>query len=46
MRNQRLTLTYGAMLVLGMAGAAVAQGNGVQQPSARQQLQHIHVRHG
>jgi Spy/CpxP family protein refolding chaperone len=31
------------MLVLGMAGAAVAQDNGAQQPSARQQLQHIHT---
>jgi protein CpxP len=42
-RNQRLTLTYGVMLVLGMAGAAVAQDNGAQQPSARQQLQHTHT---
>jgi hypothetical protein len=31
------------MLMLGMAGPAVAQDNGVQQPSARQQLQHIHT---
>jgi len=31
------------MLALGMAGIAVAQGNGVQQPSARQQLQQIHT---
>jgi hypothetical protein len=31
------------MLILGMAGSAVAQDNGVQQPSARQQLQHIHT---
>jgi hypothetical protein len=32
------------MLVLGMvAGAAVAAGNGVQEPSARQQLQQIHT---
>jgi len=30
------------MLMLGMAGTAVAQDNGAQQPSARQQLQHIH----
>ena len=28
--------------MLAMAGAAVAQDNGVQQPSARQQLQRIH----
>jgi predicted HTH transcriptional regulator len=26
-----------------MAGSAVAQDNGAQQPSARQQLQHIHA---
>jgi hypothetical protein len=46
MRNRPFTLAYGVMLMLGMAGAAVAQDkgqdNGVQQPSARQQLQHIH----
>jgi hypothetical protein len=37
-------LVYGVMLVLGMAGPAVAQDNGSpQQPSARQQLQHIHT---
>ncbi|HUD57052.1 MAG TPA: hypothetical protein VMR02_17605, partial [Terracidiphilus sp.] len=35
--------TYGVMLVLGMAGTAVAQDNGAQQSSARQQLQHIHT---
>jgi hypothetical protein len=29
--------------MLGMAGLAVAQDNGAQQPSARQQLQHIHT---
>ena len=29
--------------MLGMAGPAVAQDNGVQQPSALQQLQHIHT---
>jgi hypothetical protein len=52
MRNRHFTLAYGVMLVLGVAGAAaVAQDNaqgsvqdkGVQQPSARQQLQHIHT---
>jgi hypothetical protein len=31
------------MLLLGMAGPAVAQDNGAQQPSARQQLQHVHT---
>jgi protein CpxP len=43
MRNGSFTLAYGVMLMLGMAGLAVAQDNGVQQPSARQQLQHIHT---
>ena len=43
MRRRCLTLAYGVMLMLGMAGPAVAQDNGVQQPSARQQLQHIHT---
>jgi len=31
------------MLMLGMAGSLVAQDNRVQRPSARQQLQHIHI---
>jgi hypothetical protein len=43
MRNRPFTLANGVMLMLGMAGPAVAQDNGVQQPSARQQLQHIHT---
>jgi hypothetical protein len=43
MRNRLFTLAYGVMLMLGMAGSAVAQNNGVKQPSARQQLQHIHT---
>jgi periplasmic protein CpxP/Spy len=43
MQNRIFTLAYGVMLMLGMAGLAVAQDNGVQQPSARQQLQHIHT---
>ena len=43
MRNRPFTLAYGVILMLGMAGPAVAQDNGVQQPSARQQLQHIHT---
>jgi periplasmic protein CpxP/Spy len=33
----------GFMLMLGISGAAVAQDNGAEQPSARQQLQHIHT---
>jgi len=40
MRNRPFTLAYGALFMLGMARPAVAQ---VQQPSARQQLQHIHT---
>jgi K+-sensing histidine kinase KdpD len=43
MLNRSFTIACGVMLTLGMAGAAVAQGNGVQQPSARQQLQRIHT---
>ena len=47
MRNRRFTVAYGVMLMLGIAGPAVAQDHvaqedGVQQPSAREQLQHIH----
>jgi hypothetical protein len=43
MSNRSFTLTHGVMLLLGIAGPAVAQQNGVpQQPSARQQLQQIH----
>ena len=43
MRNRPVPFAHGLMLMLGMAGPAVAQDNGVQQPSARQQLQHIHT---
>src|ERR1700760_313972 len=43
MRNRPSTLAYGVMLALGIAGAAVAQDNGAQQPSARQQLQNLHT---
>jgi len=43
MRNGPFTLAYGAMLTLGMAGPGVAQDKGAQQPSAREQLQHIHT---
>jgi hypothetical protein len=38
-----LALSYGAVLILLMAGLAIAQDDGVQQPPARQQLQHIHT---
>src|ERR1700730_2117734 len=43
MRNRPSTLAYGVMLILAIAGAAAAQDNGAEQPSARQQLQHIHT---
>jgi hypothetical protein len=48
MQNRSFTLLYGAMLLLGMTGPAAAQDNAaqnnqIQQPSARQQLQHIHT---
>jgi len=43
MRNRYFILLYGVMLMPGMAGSAVAQDNPAQQPSARQQLQHIHT---
>jgi hypothetical protein len=41
--NRPFTLAYGLLLALGLAGPAIAQDKGVQQPSARQQLQHIHT---
>jgi protein CpxP len=43
MRNRPFTLAYGAMLMLGLAAPALAQDNGPQQPSARQELQQIHA---
>jgi hypothetical protein len=43
MRNRAFTLAYGIMLMLGTSGPAIGQDNGQQQPSARQQLQHIHT---
>jgi K+-sensing histidine kinase KdpD len=43
MPNVAVKLTYGVMLTFGMASLALAQNNAVQQPSARQQLQHIHT---
>ena len=42
MRNRRSTLACGVMFMFGMAGPAVAQENGAQQPSAREQLQRVH----
>ena len=42
MRHRRFAVAYGFMLMLAMAGLAVAQ-DGEQQPSAREQLQHIHT---
>ena len=42
MRNRLFTLACTVML-LGIAGPTVAQDTGEQQPSARQQLQHIHT---
>jgi hypothetical protein len=43
MRGLSFTLSYEIVFILGMAGSAAAQNNGEQQPSARQQLQHIHT---
>jgi Spy/CpxP family protein refolding chaperone len=43
MRNLFFTLLCGAMLMLGLAGLAVAQDNGAQQPSAGQRLQRVHT---
>ena len=43
MPNSAVKLSYGVMLTFGMASLALAQDNLVQQPSARQQLQHIHT---
>lgn len=43
MRIRRFTRVFGVMLMVATAGAAVAQNKGLQQPSARQQLQQIHT---
>jgi molecular chaperone DnaK (HSP70) len=43
MPNRAVRLTYGVMLTFGMASLPLAQDNPVQQPSAREQLQHIHA---
>jgi hypothetical protein len=40
-RNRRFPLGFEVMLLLGMAGPAIAQDNGAKQPSALEQLQHI-----
>ena len=37
------SLALACVVMLGMAGSAVAQNNGAPQPSAREQLQHIHT---
>jgi len=42
-RAVKLKYVVMVMLMLGMAGAAVAQNNGGQPPSAREQLQQIHT---
>jgi DNA anti-recombination protein RmuC len=42
MQKRPFMLVYGVMLVLGTVSPALAQDNG-SQPSARQQLQHIHT---
>jgi periplasmic protein CpxP/Spy len=43
MQNRSFTLIYGVMLMLGTMIPAVAQDSGGQQPSAQQQLQHVHT---
>jgi Spy/CpxP family protein refolding chaperone len=40
--NSTFTFAFGVVLVLGTFGPAIAQDNGTPQPSASQQLQHIH----
>jgi len=42
MRDQSFRLAWAVLLALGMAGVGRAQDTGPQEPSARQQLQHIH----
>jgi hypothetical protein len=43
MRNRFSMLVYGVMLMFGVGGVAPAQDSGGPQPSARQELQHIHT---
>ena len=42
MRNRLFTLAFGVVLMLGTIGLGTAQDGG-QQPTAREQLQHIHT---
>ncbi len=42
MQNQAVKLAYGLMLTVAIAALALAQES-AQQPSARQQLEHIHI---
>jgi periplasmic protein CpxP/Spy len=43
MQGQAFRFVFGFMLILGMAGSALAQDSQGQQPPPRQQLQHIHT---
>jgi K+-sensing histidine kinase KdpD len=43
MRSRPFALEFGVMLIVGIAALAVAQENGAQKPSAREQLQRIHT---
>jgi periplasmic protein CpxP/Spy len=43
MQNRSFTLVYGVMLMFGTMIPDVAQGNEGQQPTAQQQLQHVHT---
>jgi hypothetical protein len=43
-RNRSASLACGVVLTLGMAGAAVAQDKGAEQPPAREQLS-VSTRH-
>jgi Spy/CpxP family protein refolding chaperone len=43
MRIRSFVLGYGVMVMLVGTTVAIAQDNGAQQPSARQQLRHIHT---
>jgi hypothetical protein len=42
MRDQSFRLAWGVTIALGLAMPGRAQDPGMQQPSARQQLEHIH----
>ena len=43
MPARSFNFAYTSILILGMAATAVAQNDGVQKPSAREQLQHIYT---